>query len=163
MNSNPNKLIVISTQTQDMHCFADDRLQYSYKVSTAKNGVGEIMNSECTPRGWHRCHSFIGEDHPINSVFVGRVWTKEIYSDALASGFPERDWILTRIIRLDGLEPGRNKGGEVDSFNRFIYIHGTPDTNTLGIPGSHGCIRMNNKEIIALMHWATADTLVYIK
>ena len=121
------------------------------------------MNSECTPRGWHKIHSIIGLDNQINSVFVAREWTGEIYSDELARQFPDRDWILTRILRLDGLEPGRNKGGDVDTFDRYIYIHGTPDTTLLGKPGSHGCIRMNNNEIIELAYWVTTETLVYIQ
>jgi len=158
-----NNIITISTEHQEMKCYEDDTLINTYRVSTAKNGVGEIMNSECTPRGWHRCYSIIGLENKENSVFISRKWTGEIYTAALAEEFPTRDWILTRIIQLDGLEPGRNKGGDVDSLKRYIYIHGTPDTSELGKPGSHGCIRMKNNEIIALAKWANLDTLVYIK
>lgn len=158
-----NKIIIISTEKQELHCFEQDTLTYSYLISTGINGVGERINSECTPRGWHQCHSILGLDSAINSVFVAREWTGEVYTEELAAQYPDRDWILTRIIRLDGLEPGRNKGGEVDSLSRFIYIHGTPDSTRLGKPGSHGCIRMKNNEIIELAYWATTDTLVYIK
>lgn len=158
-----SKIIVISTAKQEMECFENDDLVGTYLVSTAKNGVGEVKNSECTPRGWHKVHSVLGMEHQENSVMVAREWTGEIYSAELAEQFPERDWILTRILQLDGLEPGRNKGGNVDSLERFIYIHGTPDTTQLGVPGSHGCIRMKNKEIIELASWATTDTLVYIR
>ena len=158
-----NKIIVISTAKQEMTCFEKDLFVSTYRVSTGKNGVGEKKNSECTPRGWHKIHSIIGRDHPINSVFVAREWTGELYTEDLAAKFSDRDWILTRIIQLDGLEPGRNKGGDVDTLERYIYIHGTPDTKVLGSPDSHGCIRMNNNEIIELGCWLTTETLVYIQ
>jgi len=159
----PNKLIKISIYSQEMACFEDDNLVASYLVSTAKNGVGEEANSECTPCGWHKIHSVIGIEQEINSVFISRKWTGEIFSAELTSQFPERDWILTRILWLEGLEPGRNKEGNVDSLNRHIYIHGTPDSMPMGIAKSHGCIRMRNIEIINLAYWALKDTLVYIE
>jgi lipoprotein-anchoring transpeptidase ErfK/SrfK len=158
-----NKIIFISTVNQAMTCFENDQLVFNYRVSTGKNGVGEKKNSECTPRGWHKIYSVIGLEHQINSVLVGRKWTGEIYSDELAAQFLDRDWILTRIFQLEGLEPGRNKGGDVDTLERYIYIHGTPDSTPLGKTGSHGCIRMNNEEIIELGYWVTTDTLVYIQ
>jgi lipoprotein-anchoring transpeptidase ErfK/SrfK len=158
-----NKIIFISSINQEMTGFENDHLVFSYQVSTGKNGLGEQINSECTPRGWHRVYSLIGLEHQINSVLVSRKWTGEIYTAELSEQYPGRDWILTRILQLDGLEPGRNKGGEVDSLKRYIYIHGTPDTVKLGQPGSRGCIRMKNKEIIELSLWATTDTLVYIQ
>lgn len=145
-----------------MNCIENDRVISTHSISSAKNGVGERKNSECTPRGWHRVYSILGLEHHINSVFVSRAWTGEIYSEELAKQFPDKDWILTRIVQLEGLEPGRNKGGDVDSLERYIYIHGTPDSTQLGVPGSHGCIRMNNKELINLVLWATIDTLVNI-
>jgi lipoprotein-anchoring transpeptidase ErfK/SrfK len=156
------KIITVSIKNQEMQCFNKDDLIYSYSVSTGKNGVGEIKDSECTPRGWHKINSIIGMEHQINSVFVARNWTNEIYSEELATQFPDRDWILTRILRLEGLEPGRNQGDEVDTFERYIYIHGTPDSTPLGTPGSRGCIRMNNNAIIELAEWSNTDTLVYI-
>lgn len=158
-----NKIIFISADKQEMTCFEHDKLLFKYQVSTGKNGLGEKINSECTPRGWHKVHSVIGFENAINSVLVARKWTGEIYTDSLAKQFPDRDWILTRIIQLDGLEPGRNKSGDVDTLSRYIYIHGTPDSTPLGTPGSHGCIRMKNKEIIDLAAWVTTDTLVYIQ
>lgn len=158
-----SKIIFISTAKQEMNCFENDELVFTHLISTGKNGVGEVKNSECTPRGWHKVHSVIGREYPENSVMVARNWTGEIYTEELTKLFSNRDWILTRILQLDGLEPGRNKGGTVDSLERCIYIHGTPDTTQLGIPGSRGCIRMKNKEIIELASWATTDTLVYIQ
>lgn len=157
-----NKLIMISITTQEMTCYETNDIFFHTQVSTGKNGVGEKVNSECTPRGWHKIHSIIGLENEVNSVFVARQWTGEIYSEALARENQGRDWILTRILRLEGLEPGRNKGDDVDSFSRYIYIHGTPDSTSLGKPGSRGCIRMKNSDIINLASWATTDTLVYI-
>jgi lipoprotein-anchoring transpeptidase ErfK/SrfK len=158
-----NKLIFISVKQQAMNCFEDDQLIFTYKISTGRNGVGEQINSERTPRGWHKIHSIIGHGNEINSVFISRKWSGEVYSKELAQKEPGRDWILTRILQLDGMEPGRNKGGDVDSLRRYIYIHGTPDSTKLGVPGSRGCIRMRNNEIINLANWATTNSLVYIE
>lgn len=158
-----NKILCISITKQEMTCFEHDELCGTYTISTGKNGYGEKKDSGCTPRGWHRVYSIIGLEYPVNSVLVGRVWTGELYSEQLATQFPERDWILTRIIQLDGLEPGRNKGGNVDTLERYIYIHGTPDSTPLGIPGSKGCIRMNNQDVINLASWINTETLVSIQ
>lgn len=158
-----NKLIFISVKKQEMNCFEEDQLIFNYQVSTGKNGVGELINSEQTPRGWHKVHSIIGLENEADSVFVSRKWTGEIYSEEFAKNNPGRDWILTRILQLDGMEPGRNKGGDVDSLRRYIYIHGTPDSVQLGVPGSRGCIRMRNSDIICMANWATTNTLVYIE
>ena len=158
-----HQLIRIMSEEQVMYCYENDVLMNTYPVSTGKNGLGEQMGSECTPRGWHRIHSIIGLDNDANSVFVGRVWTGERYDIALAEKFPQRDWILTRILQLDGLEPGRNKGGQVDSLARYIYIHGTPDSVSLDTPGSRGCVRMRNKDIIALADWVNIGALVCIE
>jgi lipoprotein-anchoring transpeptidase ErfK/SrfK len=155
--------IMIMAEHQLMRCYENDIIVKTYPVSTGKNGLGELSGSECTPRGWHRIHSIIGLDNKINSVFVGRQWTGEIYSHLLASKFPGRDWILTRILQLDGLEPGRNKGGQVDSLDRYIYIHGTPDSTLLGAPGSRGCVRMRNEDIIELAKWVKINSRVCIK
>lgn len=158
-----NKFINISALKQKLDCYEEDQLIYSYKVSSGKNGLGELKDSECTPRGWHRIYSIIGQDREPNSVFIARKWTGEIYSEELNKNNPGRDWILTRILQLEGLEPGRNKGGLVDSLNRFIYIHGTPDSVQLGTPGSRGCIRMRNEDIINLSQWVSEGTLVCIQ
>ncbi|KTD51684.1 putative ErfK/YbiS/YcfS/YnhG protein [Legionella quinlivanii] len=157
------QIIVINTQVQSMYCYTDDSLINVYPISSAKNGLGEEKGSFRTPRGWHRIYSKLGLTAEANSVFVAREWTGEIYTEELASQFPGRDWILTRILQLDGMEPGRNQGGEVDSLKRFIYLHGTPDTTPLGHPGSHGCIRMRNSHIIALTDWVEVGTPVYIQ
>ena len=157
------QLICISSKKQQLDFYQGDNLLKSYSISTGKNGMGELMGSECTPRGWHRIYSRIGEIAPVNSVFVGRVWTGEIYDAALAKANPGRDWILTRILQLEGSEPGRNQGGQVDSLARYIYIHGTPDTTNLGVPGSRGCIRMRNQDIIELFDKVEIGTRVFLE
>lgn len=156
------KIIKVDASKQLMFCYDDGQEVFKYQISTGKNGMGEQLGSGCTPRGWHLIHSKIGMQNQINSVFVGREWTGEIYSEDFAKNHPGRDWILTRILQLDGLEIGKNKGGDVDSLARYIYIHGTPDNVQLGRPGSKGCIRMNNQDIIELADWVEIATHVYI-
>ena len=143
-------LIKISIKQQTLELHNSEGLLRSYAVSTATNGVGNLEGSSCTPLGHHRIRAKIGTDLPINSVFVGRRFTGEIYSAELATKFPHRDWILTRILWLCGEQVGYNRLGNVDSMRRYIYIHGTPDTEPMGIPRSHGCIRMRNHDIIDL-------------
>ena len=134
----------------------------SYPVSTAKNGAGELKGSECTPRGWHSIRAKIGAHQPLHSVFIGRRATGEIYSPELAKLHPQRDWILTRILWLGGLEPHKNRYGKVDSTWRYIYIHGCPDDLITGSPQSHGCIRMKNTDLLALFDRIDVGIKVYI-
>lgn len=131
-------------------------------VSTAANGAGEIHGSECTPRGRHIVCARIGDGEPVNTVFVGRRPTGERYSAGLASLHPQRDWILTRILWLKGCEKGRNRLGNVDTMRRYIYIHGAPDEVRMGEPGSRGCIRMRNDELIELFDLIPVGTPVNI-
>jgi lipoprotein-anchoring transpeptidase ErfK/SrfK len=133
-----------------------------YPVSTAENGPGEREGSGCTPVGRHYIRAKIGRGVPEGAVFVGRRWTGEIYSAALADQYPERDWILSRILWLCGLESGKNRGGQCDTMRRFIYLHGTPDTEPMGVPRSHGCVRMRNNHIIELYNQVAAYTPVEI-
>ncbi len=134
----------------------------TYPVSTARKGPGQLKGSECTPVGWHKIRAKIGADLPANSVLVGRRPTGEIYSPELATRYPERDWILTRILWLGGMEPGQNRYGTVDTAWRYIYIHGCPDGLVRGKPESHGCIRMKNNEIIDLFERISNGCLVNI-
>ena len=131
-------------------------------VSTAKNGVGQQFGSECTPLGEHRIRAKIGANKPLNTVFVGRRSTGEIYSPELAKQHPNRDWILTRILWLCGNEVGLNRGAKVDTQRRYVYIHGAPDSHAMGIPSSHGCIKMRNADIITLYEQVQVGTLVTI-
>ena len=145
-----SKHIKIDLNLQELYLFEHDNLLKKYKVSTGLNGVGELKNTGKTPRGKHIIRAKIGAGQPENTVFVGRRPTGEIYSKQLADKFPDRDWILTRILWLSGTEKGKNRLGDVDTMQRYIYIHGTPDESPLGVPASHGCVRMNNRDIIEL-------------
>lgn len=133
-----------------------------FAISSACNGAGEAMGSESTPRGRHVVRARFGAGLPQGAVLSGRKFSGEIHDAALAEQYPERDWVLTRILWLGGLDAGRNLGGDVDSFRRFIYIHGTPDSEPMGRPASHGCIRMRNAELIRLFDQVPVGTLVTI-
>ena len=154
--------IEISLGQQLLYLKLDEETVAEYAVSTSGNGAGEKLNSECTPCGWHVIAEKIGDNSPSDTVFVGRKSTGEIYSTDLRKLYPARDWILTRILRLSGIEDGVNKGGDVDTFARMIYIHGAPDDVEMGVPGSHGCIRMRNQDIINLFDTVQTGTEVFI-
>ena len=141
---------------------AKGRVLMETLIASARKGVGERLGSEQTPRGRHIVRARIGAGRPVNTVFVGRRPTGEIYTPALRRLYPERDWILTRILWLSGTEPGRNRGGEVDTMRRYIYIHGAPDEDPMGTPGSHGCIKMRNADIVRLFDMVPAGTVVEI-
>ena len=155
--------INVRIATQRLELLDDaGKLLRSYSVSTAANGVGEVSGSYCTPRGKHIIRARIGAGQPENTVFVRRRPTGETYTPELGAQFPERDWILTRILWLSGCEAGFNRLGESDTMRRYIYIHGTPDSAQLGAPGSHGCIRMRNADLIELFDMVPAGTAVEI-
>ena len=158
--------IEVSIKEQTLTLFDNDKQLKHYSISTAKNGSGELIDSECTPRGVHIISEKIGDGAAANAVFVARVETGEIYEPALRELHPERDWILTRILWLSGTEEGKNKGQKedvcVDSHDRYIYIHGSPDDVDMGIPGSRGCVRMRNSEIIELFDLIEEGTEVVI-
>ncbi len=147
----PPRSMEIDLQRQRLRYFEQGRMVREYWVSTAANGPGEVRNSECTPRGQHAIARKIGAGASPGTVFSARQPTGEIWSPQFAATQPAgRDWILTRILWLTGLEPGFNQGGEVDTFARYIYLHGTPDTSPLGAVGSRGCVRLRNADIIEL-------------
>jgi hypothetical protein len=148
------KSIEIHLADQTLVLKSGDRVLKRYSVSTAGNGPGEKLGSECTPRGKHRIAEKIGAGCAPNTVFVGRRPTGEICTPDLRRQFPDRDWIVTRILWLDGCEPGRNQGGDVDTYRRCIYIHGAPDEVPMGRPGSRGCIRMRNADLLELFEQA---------
>jgi L,D-transpeptidase YbiS len=139
-----------------------DMLIRQYPVSTAANGPGEHSGSYCTPRGRHRIAEKIGAGAPLCAAFTSREPTGEIWTPELDAENPGRDWILTRILWLDGLEPGRNQGGTVDTHDRYIYIHGTHEEHRLGTPASHGCIRMKNADVAELFDLVKVGTEVRI-
>jgi len=143
--------IEISIPEQRLTLWGDDgRALERYPVSTARNGAGEREGSFCTPRGDHIVRAKIGAGQPLNTVFRGRRPTGEIWTPELGERFPGRDWILTRILWLSGSEVGKNRLGNVDTMRRYIYIHGSPDSVPMGKPGSIGCIRMRNRDIVDL-------------
>lgn len=141
----------------------DGRILKTYEVSTARNGPGERNGSECTPRGSHCVRAKIGAGQPVNTVFKGRRPTGETYNRDLRRRFPERDWILTRILWLSGTEPGFNRLGDVDTMRRYIYIHGAPDDDVMGVPGSHGCIKMRNRDVVELFEMVPVGAPVFIR
>lgn len=157
------KQIQINLAKQTLSLFDGTEVICSYPISSALNGPGEQEGSECTPRGLHRIRIKIGAGQPEQAVFAGRRATGEIYSSKLATTYPERDWVLCRILWLTGLEPGRNRGGKMDSLHRYIYIHGCPDSEPMGVPRSHGCIRMRNRDLLALFEQVDAGTQVDIR
>jgi lipoprotein-anchoring transpeptidase ErfK/SrfK len=152
----------VDLDQQSLMLMQGDEPLRRWPVSTALNGPGELNGSGCTPRGWHRVRYKIGDNQPRRSVFVARRPTGEIWTPELDRRFPRRDWILTRILWLDGLEPGRNRGGERDSLRRYIYIHGTPDDQPMGEPRSHGCVRMRNPDVEQLFEATPPATPVLI-
>jgi lipoprotein-anchoring transpeptidase ErfK/SrfK len=164
----------ISIADQQLYGFTAGQLVVRLPVSTALNGPGEQNGSNRTPRGLHQVRARIGDGLPLGAVLRGRRWTGETWNAELHAQFPGRDWILTRILWLSGCEPGINRLGAVDTFRRYIYLHGTPDSEPMGVPLSHGCIRLRNADVLELFErvpvhcpvkideaacpqWATAD------
>jgi L,D-transpeptidase YbiS len=154
--------VEINLTTQKLVLFGPNNALEEFQVSTATNGPGEQMDSECTPRGKHIIDEKIGRGCARNTVFVGRLPTGEIYDRSLREQHPERDWIVTRIMWLSGLEDARNLGDRVDSKARYIYIHGTPEDTDMGEPGSRGCVRMANADIELLFERVDVGTQVSI-
>ena len=156
--------ININISSQDLNLLDDNGdLVKRYAISSAKNGVCELNGSFCTPRGRHIIRAKIGAGQPLSAVFVERRPTREIYTPELGCNSPGRDWILTRILWLSGCEPGYNRLGKVDTMRRAIYIHGSPDRAEMGRPGSHGCVRMRNHDIVELFDLVPVRTVVEIR
>ncbi|WP_150048137.1 MULTISPECIES: L,D-transpeptidase [Methylomonas] len=158
----PAEYLDIDIARQRLRLLRLGDVELEFVVSTAKNGPGQLKGSECTPTGWHSVRAKIGAGLPINSVFTARRPTGEIYTPELAARYPQRDWILTRIFWLGGLQPGHNRYGAVDTAWRYIYIHGCPDHLLQGKPESHGCIRMKNADLICLFDRVPVGCRIYI-
>jgi lipoprotein-anchoring transpeptidase ErfK/SrfK len=154
--------IRVDLAAQRLDLTASARVMRRYAVSTSKLGAGEELGSMRTPRGLHLIRAKIGAGAPLGAVFRGRRPTGEIYSEELALAQPDRDWILTRILWLSGTEVGKNRLGNVDTMRRYIYIHGAPDSASLGVPSSIGCIRMANRDIVELFDRVSVGTPVNI-
>lgn len=153
--------ICIATQQLDL---LDEQGQIirQYLISSARKGTGQENGSFCTPLGKHIIRARIGAGQAVNTVFIKRRPTGEIYSPELGQQYPKRDWILTRILWLSGCERGFNRLGSVDTMRRYIYIHGSPDSVEMGKPGSIGCIRMRNGDLLELFDRIDAGTQVDI-
>lgn len=147
----------------DPDAFAGIAPTLSFDISSSRNGIGQDQGSFRTPVGRHYIRAKIGAGAALHTVFVGRRPTGEIWNTDLARDYPERDWILTRILWLCGMEPGHNRLGKVDTMRRYIYLHGSPPTVHMGEPGSIGCIRMRGQDIIDLFDAVPAGTTVDIQ
>lgn len=158
----PPCFIHIGLSRQRLELLLHGRVVVAYAVSTARAGAGEELGSERTPRGWHVVRAKIGAGQPEGAVFVARRPSGQIWSPALRAAEPERDWILSRILWLSGAEPGRNRLGPVDTMRRYIYIHGCPTDVAVGVPGSHGCVRMRNRDVIDLFERVAVGTPVLL-
>lgn len=155
--------IRIDISRQTLELLNKEKRLYLFPISTAANGVGEEEGSGCTPRGHHHIRAKIGAELPENSVFIARRPTGEIHTPELAKAHPKRDWILTRILWLSGDQSDFNRGGKRDTLRRFIYIHGCPETEPMGIAKSHGCIRMRNDNLLTLFQRIPVGTPVEIR
>ena len=154
--------VVVHLTRQSLFLWSDGQLVLQFPVSTSRYGPGEQSGSLCTPRGKHVIRAMIGRGMAPGTVFRGRRPTGEIISPLLMDDDPERDWILGRILWLSGCEPGRNRLGSVDTMRRYIYIHGTTDQEPMGVPFSHGCIRMRMPDVCRLFDAVSAGTAVDI-
>jgi len=157
------RYIHIHISSQTLSVIDNHATVFKRWVSTAQNGVGEVNGSGCTPRGWLVVKAKIGAGCPINAVFIGRRFSGEIFSPTLQRQYPQRDWILSRILWLGGLEAHVNRYAEVDTLRRYIYIHGCPDSEPMGIPLSHGCIRMRHQDVVALFDLVTVGCRVWVQ
>ena len=161
--SNPTAArIHIDIKAQSLALIIADQTAARYAVSCAANGAGERNGSECTPRGAHIIRAKIGDGAPLGGVFIARRPSGEVFRATMRATAPERDWILTRILWLSGAQPGFNRLGDVDTMRRYIYIHGAPDDIPMGAPGSRGCIRMRNHEIVELFNQVPCGAAVQI-
>jgi hypothetical protein len=157
------RVLLVDTTAQHMFLIERGRPIADWIISTAEKGVGSLKGSDQTPLGVHRIAEKIGAGAPFGMIFKSRQPTGEIVQILSAPNAESKaDYVTSRILWLDGLEPGINQGGDVDSKERFIYIHGTGEEGKLGTPASHGCIRMRNQDVIELFDQVNENTLVVI-
>ena len=155
--------IEVDISEQRLYLIENSLIKASYPISTSKYGEGSIENSFKTPLGKHSIKEMIGEEAEINSIFTSRINTNR--SATIIDQFEDtdNDYVTSRIMWLDGEEDGFNKGGNVDSFRRYIYIHGTHEEGLIGTKASHGCIRMFNYDVIELFNLVNIGTKVLIR
>jgi lipoprotein-anchoring transpeptidase ErfK/SrfK len=154
----PSTLIIVDVKKQNMKAIIDEKQVLEYVISTSKFGIGNIENSFKTPLGVHRVAEKYGDGAPAGRIFKDRIDTGANWKP----GLPPDDYVLTRILRLEGLEPGINKGPGIDSYERYIYIHGTSQEESVGTPLSHGCVVMKNNDVIDLYDRVKEGTVVLI-
>ena len=157
-----DNLLFVSIENQKMYRIQSKDIIETYDISTSKYGIGNQMGSNKTPTGLHKINSKYGHKTPVNGRMIGRVFygkIAKIFSDTTTS---KTDDITSRILWLEGLENGINKGDNIDSYKRYIYIHGTSEEGRIGIPSSHGCVRMKNKDVIDLFNEVAIGTFVLI-
>ena len=157
------QLIEVKSQEQKLRFYEHGLLLFEFLISTGKNGMGECQGSYQTPRGRHYIYEKIGQDLPYNTVFVNSLATGEYYEPWMKQAEPQRDWILTRILKLQGLESGKNLGGKVDTLARYIYLHGTSAEELLGVPASKGCIRLHPQDMMSLFDKVKVGAFVWIE
>ena len=157
-----DNLLFVSIENQKMYRIQSKDIIETFDISTSKYGIGNQMGSNKTPTGLHKINSKYGHKTPVNGRMIGRVFygqIAKIFSDTTTS---KTDDITSRILWLEGLENGINKGDNIDSYKRYIYIHGTSEEGRIGIPSSHGCVRMKNKDVIDLFNEVAIGTFVLI-
>ena len=158
-----NNEIIVDISEQRLYLYNNDNLVQSFPVSTSKYGEGQIENSFKTPLGLHEIKEKIGDKAPINTIFAARENTNKIAEIQINPNDTENDFVTSRILWLDGLENGINRGVGVDSYSRYIYIHGTHEEGLIGQKASHGCIRMFNNDVIELYDMVSEGTKVQIR
>lgn len=156
------RVVIVSVGEQQLHYFEEGRLVRSYPVSTSRYGIGSAEGSNRTPLGVHRVRRKIGADAPLGTIFRARKDTGVVAEIVHEPRFTDDDYVTSRILWLDGLEEGRNRGPGVDSFQRYIYLHGTHEEGLIGQPASHGCVRMYNRDVAELFDALPEDSLVVI-
>lgn len=159
---NLNEVLYVAVVRQKLYHVQNGKLYAEYDVSTSSNGVGSAIGSSKTPTGLHLIRQKIGDEVPVGGIFKNRIFNGEVIDLSSSYADVTKDYITTRIMHLQGLEPGSNKGEGVDSYERCIYIHGTDQEDLIGRPASHGCIRMRNTEVIELFNNVQEGTYVVI-
>ena len=154
--------IYVGVKRQKLDLYLNGNHIISYPVSTSMHGAGTKAGSDMTPIGLHKIGGKFGSHTPIGGILKARKYTGEIASIQTGAIETGEDAITTRILTLEGLENGINKGGELDSYGRHIYIHGTIEEGLIGQPASHGCVRMKNEDVIDLFNRVNKDLTVII-
>ena len=157
-----NNIVLVNINQQTLHLYRNNELTKSYPISSSKFGIGNQVESFKTPLGVHRVAKKIGDGAPVGTIFKARVNTGKTAEIITTNAASKDDYVTSRILWLEGLEPGKNKGEGIDSFQRYIYIHGTAEEGRIGQPASRGCIRMRNMDVIELFDLLETGTLVNI-